>query len=271
MEILQVFTTPAAWIALLTLIFLEIVLGIDNVVFISITTSRLPDKQQKPARTIGLIMAMIARIALLFGISILMQLTHPLFSFDFFWISGAVSWQSIIVFAGGLFLLYKSVSEVHAKLEGRNERKANEARSGRFWAVIAQIVLLDMVFSFDSILTAVGMIGFKTFGYGGSMAIMITAIVLAVFVMLGFSGWISGIVKRYPTIQMLALSFLLLISVMLLIEAAHLSGITIVGRTISEIPRGYIYFAIAFSLMVEVFNIRAGRKKKKARGSNADI
>lgn len=264
MEILHAFTMPGVWIALLTLIFLEIVLGIDNVVFLSITTSRLPDRQQKRARVTGLMLAMLGRIALLFGISILMQLTKPLFSFDTSWISGAVSWQSIIVFAGGLFLLYKSVTEVHHKLEGRTERKANKARSSKFWAVIVQIVILDMVFSFDSILTEIGMIGFKTYGYAVSMAIMTTAIVISVFIMLAFSAWISNVVTKYPTIRMLALSFLLLIAVMLLTEAAHLSGLTILGEEVPEIPRGYIYFAIAFSLMVEMFNIRVSRKKKKA-------
>lgn len=263
MEILQTFAMPGAWIALLTLIFLEIVLGIDNVVFISITTSRLPVKQQPRARLVGLLLAMLARIGLLFAVSLLMQLTKPIFSFSSALLSGAVSWQSIIVFSGGLFLLYKSVSEVHQKLEKKSERPANKPRTQKFWGVILQIVVLDMVFSFDSILTAVGIVGFKTYGYEGSMAIMIIAIVISVFIMLGFSGWISRIVNKYPTIQMLALSFLMLIAVMLLVESAHLSNLIIFGQVIHEIPRGYIYFAIAFSLMVELLNMRAGRKHKK--------
>lgn len=263
MEIIHTLAQPSAWIALLTLIFLEIVLGIDNVVFISITTSRLESKKQPLARTVGLLLAMVARIGLLFGVSFLMQLSEPIFNIDNSWLKIGISWQSIIVFAGGLFLLYKSVTEVHDKLNGKKERKANRARTSKFWGIIAQIVILDMVFSFDSILTAVGMVGFKTYGYEGSMAIMIIAIIIAVFIMLGFSGWISKIVNKYPTIQMLALSFLLLIAVMLLAESAHLSGMEIFGTKINEIPRGYIYFAIAFSLMVELFNIRAGKKKHK--------
>jgi predicted tellurium resistance membrane protein TerC len=263
MEIFQTFALAGAWIVLLTLIFLEVVLGIDNVVFISITTSRLAQGQQKPARTTGLLLAMLARIALLFGVSILMQLTKPIFSFSNSWVSGAVSWQSLIVLAGGLFLLYKSVTEVHQKLEGRPKLPDNKIRSGKFWAVISQIVILDMIFSFDSILTAIGIVGFKTYGYEGSMTIMITAIVIAVIIMLWFSGWISKIVNKYPSIQMLALSFLLLIAVMLLVESAHLSNLTVLGKTINEIPRGYIYFSIAFSLMVEMFNIHASRKKKR--------
>lgn len=261
--IIHTFATPGAWIAVLMLIFLEIVLGIDNVVFISITTSRLPENRQGHARTVGLLLAMLARIALLFGISILMQLTKPIASFNFGFMSGSVSWQSIVILAGGIFLLFKSVSEIHRKLEKRPERKANRARTQNFWGIILQIVILDMVFSFDSILTAVGIVGFDTYGYAGSMAIMITAIVASVFIMLWFSGWISRIVNTYPTIQMLALSFLMLISVMLMTEAAHLSDIIILGSKVDEIPRGYIYFAIAFSLMVEVLNLGTRHKRRR--------
>lgn len=262
MEILQTFLLPSAWLALLTLTFLEIVLGIDNIVFLSIMSSKLPLHQQPRARAIGLGLAMLARIALLFGISLLMQLTQPLFHFQTSWIEGAVTGQSLIILAGGLFLLYKSVTEVHDKLEGGQEESGRQASQSGFWAIILQIVALDIVFSFDSVLTAVGMVSFRDFGYAGAMTIMITAIVIAVCLMLFFSGPISRFVNQHPTIQMLALSFLILIGVMLLVEAAHLSQLVVFGREVNEIPKGYIYFAIAFSLGVEVLNMKLSKKSK---------
>lgn len=262
MEILQTFLLPSAWLALLTLTFLEIVLGIDNIVFLSIMSSKLPLHQQPRARAIGLGLAMLARIALLFGISLLMQLTQPLFHFQTSWIEGAVTGQSLIILAGGLFLLYKSVTEVHDKLEGGQEESGRPGSRSGFWAIILQIVALDIVFSFDSVLTAVGMVSFRDFGYAGAMTIMITAIVIAVCLMLFFSGPISRFVNQHPTIQMLALSFLILIGVMLLVEAAHLSQLVVFGREVNEIPKGYIYFAIAFSLGVEVLNMKLSKKSK---------
>lgn len=265
MDFLDVFLQPAAWIALLTLAFLEIVLGIDNIVFLSITTSRLPDEQQPRARFVGLALAMLVRIGLLFAISLLMRLTRPLFSFDTSWLDGAVSGQSLIILAGGLFLLYKSVSEIHHKLEGKPESPHAKKKGSKFWAVITQVVILDLVFSFDSVLTAVGMISFTDFGYAGAMALMVTAVVLAVVVMLWFSGPISRFINEHPTIQMLALSFLILISVMLLVESAHLSHLSVFGREVGEIPKGYIYFAIAFSLLVEWLNMRFSKKLKRTR------
>ncbi len=259
-EIFQTFLLPGAWLALVTLIFLEIVLGIDNIVFLSIMTGRLPEKEQPHARIVGLLLAMLARILLLFGISLLMRLTRPLFTFDTSWIDGAVTGQSLIVFAGGLFLLYKSVTEVHDKLEGDTFSNGSASKTNKFWHVIIEIVLLDMVFSFDSVLTAVGMVSFREYGYAGAMAIMVTAIVFSVLAMLFFSGPISRFVNNHPTIQMLALSFLVLIAVMLLVEAAHLAGITLFGKEIHEIPKGYIYFAIAFSLLVELLNMKISKK-----------
>lgn len=256
--------------ALLTLTFLEIVLGIDNVVFLSIMTSRLPEKLQPRGRAVGLILAMAARIGLLFGVSLLMQLTKPLFSFQTDWIQGGVSGQSLIVLAGGFFLLYKSVTEIHHKLEGRKESAAKGKNTG-FWGIMIQVVLLDVVFSFDSVLTAIGMVSFRDFGYGGAMAIMITAIIIAVAMMLLFSGPISRFVNKHPTIQMLALSFLILIAVMLLVESAHLSHIIIFGREIVEIPKGYIYFAIAFSLLVETLNMRLTRKRKPVKLKESEM
>ncbi len=265
MEILHTFLLPSAWLALVTLAFLEIVLGIDNIVFLSIMTSKLPPKEQPKARTIGLSLAMLARIALLFGISLLMQLTKPLFTFDTSWVDGAVTGQSIIIFLGGLFLLYKSVTEVHHKLEGASEADETKSKHKNFWGIIAQIVALDIIFSFDSVLTAVGMVSFKEFGYGGAMTIMITAIVIAVMLMLFFSGPISNFVNQHPTIQMLALSFLILIGVTLIVEAAHLSHLSVLGTEVGEIPKGYIYFAIAFSLLVEMLNMRLSKKSKPVK------
>ena len=260
MEIIETFLLPSAWIALLTLSFLEIVLGIDNIVFLSIVSAKLPAKEQPKARIIGLTLAMIFRIALLFCISWLMKLTKPIIGFDTQWFDVSISGQSIIVFVGGLFLLYKSVTEIHHKLEGENDSVNTKSRTN-FTGVIVQIVALDIVFSFDSVLTAVGLVSFTEFGYGGAMAIMITAVVLAVLIMMLFSGPVSKFVNEHPTIQMLGLSFLILIGVMLLVEAAHLSHLSIFGTVVGEIPKGYIYFAIAFSLMVEFLNMRLKKKK----------
>jgi predicted tellurium resistance membrane protein TerC len=271
MDFLEVFLLPGAWIALLTLAFLEIVLGIDNIVFLSIVSSRLPAKEQPKARSTGLILAMFFRIGLLFCISLLMRLTQPLFTFDTDWLKVALSGQSIIILAGGLFLLYKSVSEIHHKLEGADETAGAAGGKGRFVSVIAQIVALDIVFSFDSVLTAVGMVSFTEFGYGGAMAIMVLAVVMAVMIMLLFSGAVSRFVNEHPTIQMLGLSFLILIGVMLLVEAAHLSHLTFFDSAVGEIPKGYIYFAIAFSLLVEVLNMKLRKKSPPVKLIDSSI
>lgn len=225
-------------------------------------SSKLPAKEQSKARITGLSLAMLARIGLLFGISLLMRLTQPLYSFNTKWIDGSITGQSIIILVGGLFLLYKSVTEIHHKLENMDETQNTKPRHAGFWGIIAQIVVLDIIFSFDSVLTAVGMVSFNEFGYGGAMAIMVTAIVIAILLMMLFSGPISKFVNEHPTIQMLALSFLILIAVMLLVEAAHLSHLTILGSEVGEIPKGYIYFAIAFSLLVEILNMKLSKKRK---------
>ncbi|NDV77758.1 TerC family protein [Dysgonomonas sp. 511] len=270
MEIIEVFLLPSAWIALLTLAFLEIVLGIDNIVFLSIMSSKLPAKEQPKARTTGLLLAMVFRILLLFCISWLMKLTQPIFSFDTAWFDGSVSGQSIIIGVGGLFLLYKSVTEIHHKLEGENDTV--KAKSGTsFVGVIVQIVALDIVFSFDSVLTAVGLVSFSEFGYAGAMAIMVTAVVIAVLVMLLFSGPVSKFVNEHPTIQMLGLSFLILIGVMLIVESAHLSHISVFGSTVGEIPKGYIYFAIAFSLLVEFLNMKLQKKSTPVKLKDSEL
>ena len=256
MEIFQVLTDPGAWLALITLVLLEVVLGIDNIVFLSIMTGKLPDHQQALGRRVGLLLAMVARIGLLFSISLLIRLTRPLFTMDTGWVHGTVTGQSIIIFLGGLFLLYKSVSEIHHKIEGKEEDGAVRSKGNTFAMIILQIIMLDIVFSLDSVFTAVGMVSFDDFGYGGGMLLMSAAIVLTVMMMLFFSGPVSGFVNRHPSIQMLALAFLILIAVTLIIEAGELSHMTIFGREIKEVPKGYIYFAIAFSLLVESLNLR---------------
>ena len=193
-----------------------------------------------------------------------MQLTKPIFSFDSSWFDGSVSGQSLIVFAGGLFLLYKSVTEIHHKVEGIEEH-GGKANKTSFWSVVIMIIALDIVFSFDSVLTAVGLVSFNEFGYAGAMTIMITAVVISIMIMLLFSGAVSKFVNEHPTIQILGLSFLILIGVMLLVEAVHLSNISIFGTVVGEIPKGYIYFAIAFSLLVEFINMKI---RKKSNGIN---
>ncbi|MFT4167698.1 MAG: TerC family protein [Dysgonomonas sp.] len=270
MEILETFLLPSAWIALLTLAFLEIVLGVDNLVFLSIMSSKLPEEQQGKARTIGLICAMLFRILLLFCISLLMQLTKPILSFDTTYFDGSISGQSLIILCGGLFLLYKSVTEIHHKLEGEEDHHSGAKKKGLV-SVIVQIVALDIVFSFDSVLTAVGLVSFNEFGYEGAMAIMVTAVVISVMIMLLFSGPVSRFVNTHPTIQILGLSFLILIGVMLLLEAAHLSHISLFGTVVGEIPKGYIYFAIAFSLLVEFFNMKMRKRSKPVQLRDSEI
>lgn len=229
--------TPANLVALLTLTSLEIVLGIDNIVFIAILTGKLPAHQQGKARTIGLGLAMGMRILLLLGISWVMGLTKPLFEVFEHGFSG----RDLILLVGGLFLIAKATYEIHDKLEGAEHTKESKARS--FAAVIAQILALDIIFSLDSVITAVGM--------AKHVEIMIAAVVIAVGVMILFAGKVSRFIEKHPTFKMLALAFLLLIGVMLTVEG--------VGQ---HINKGYIYFAMAFSLFVEVLNMKLHKPGK---------
>lgn len=225
-------SSPEAWIGLVTLTVLEIVLGIDNIVFISILAAKLPQNQQTRARQVGLSMAMLTRIALLFSIAWIISLTEPLFQV----LRQDISARDLILIGGGLFLLAKSTREIHDKLEGA-EGHASARIPPSFASVIFQILLLDMVFSLDSVITAVGMVN--------QLPIMIAAVVIAVGIMLLMAGAISDFVNRHPTVKMLALSFLLLIGATLIIEGLH-----------QHIPRGYIYFAMGFSVFVEMLNLR---------------
>lgn len=230
-------TDPQALIALLTLTVLEIVLGIDNIIFISILSGKLPKEQQKKGRLVGLSLAMITRILLLFSISLIVKLTEPFFIIFELGISG----RDLILFIGGLFLIAKSTLEIHSKLEGEEEHHELKAKVS-FWGVIIQILLLDIVFSLDSVITAVGM--------ANDLAVMIIAVIIAVIFMMFFSGAISDFVENHPTIKILALSFLLLIGFSLILEGLH-----------QHIPKGYIYFAMAFSVFVEVLNLKMRKKK----------
>ncbi|MDQ1094856.1 MULTISPECIES: TerC family protein [Chryseobacterium] len=265
MEFLEVFSSANAWFALLTLTFLEIVLGIDNIVFISIVSNRIDPKDQRKVRNTGLFLAMIFRIALLFGIRWVVQLNQPLVNLEWSWFHGYITGQSIIIFLGGLFLLYKSVSEIHHKIEGDEEMHLS-AKTTSLWGSVFQIALLNIVFSFDSILTAVGLVSFKEFGNTGALVIMIFAVIISIAIMMLFSGPVSRFVNGHPTIQILGLSFLILIGVMLLAEASHMGHFSLFGQEVGTIPKGYLYFAIFFSLMVEFFNT----KMKKNAGSSGE-
>jgi predicted tellurium resistance membrane protein TerC len=230
---------PQAWIGLLTLTALEIVLGIDNIVFISILAGKLPVEQQSRARKLGLGLAMGTRILLLFSLSWLIGLTKPMFTAFGLGISG----RDLVLLIGGLFLVGKSTYEIHDKLEGEEHHGAARVAPS-FASVLVQIALLDIVFSLDSVITAVGMVN--------QLVIMVAAVVIAVGIMMAFAGPVSDFVHRHPTVKMLALSFLLLIGVMLIVEGLH-----------QHVGKGYIYFAMGFSLFVEMLNLRMKRGKPR--------
>lgn len=227
-------------IALVTLIALEIVLGIDNIIFISILSSKLPEEKQKKARLVGLALAMIMRVLLLFSISLIMKLTEPLFSL---W-GNAISGRDIILLVGGLFLIGKSTFEIHEKLEGEESHGGTGRKKVSFGSIIVQIMLLDIVFSLDSVITAIGM--------ANELWVMITAVIVAVIFMMFTAGAVSDFVHKHPTIKILALSFLLLIGVMLVAEGFD-----------QHIPKGYVYFAMAFSVFVEMINIKIRTRQGK--------
>jgi len=230
-------TSPESWIALATLIILELVLGVDNIIFISILAGKLPPTDQPRARTTGIMLAVITRILLLLSLSWIISLEHPFFYIPFF--GGekvGISGHNLILIVGGLFLLGKSTFEIHEKLEGQ-EGQTSARVSPNFVSVVIQIMLLDIVFSLDSVITAVGM--------SNELAIMIIAVIIAAFIMIFLSGPIGDFVERHPTVKMLALSFLLMIGFTLVAEGLH-----------QHIPKGYVYFAMGFSVFVEMINLR---------------
>jgi len=232
----SIFATTDAWLALVTLTILEIVLGIDNIIFISILSGRLPANQQKRARRLGLLLAMVTRVLLLLSLSWIMSLNNELFS-----IAGkGISGRDLVLLIGGLFLLYKATTEIHDKLEGGEEHKKT-LKVPSFSGVIIQILLLDIVFSLDSVITAVGMADHVT--------VMIIAVMLAVLIMLFAAEGISGFVENHPTVKMLALAFLVMIGVSLIVEGWG-----------GHIEKGYIYFAMGFSVLVEMLNLRLRKK-----------
>ncbi len=232
---------PNAWIALATLVALEIVLGIDNIIFISILCGRLPPEMRNRARMLGLSLALVMRILLLLSIAWIMKLTDPLFTV----LGNAISGRDLILIVGGLFLLWKSVHEIHNSLEGAGEGGAAAAVTGTFGTILVQIALIDLVFSLDSVITAVGLVD--------EVSIMIIAVMLSVIVMMIAARPIGEFVDRHPTIKMLALSFLVLVGLVLVAEGFD-----------THIPKGYVYFAMAFSVAVEMLNLRACGRRQTA-------
>ena len=236
---------PAIWLSLATLTVLEIVLGIDNLLFLSILADRLPSARQAAARRMGLLLALVMRVGLLLSVVWIMRLTEPLFSL----LGHALSWRDLILIAGGLFLVYKATREIHGRLEGGESGRAQGGAQPSFAATVLQIGLLDVVFSLDSVITAVGMTD--------ELAVMIAAVAVAMLMMLLAAGTVSGFVNRHPTVKMLALSFLMLIGVTLIADGTGL-----------EVPKGYIYAAIGFSVLVELLNQLAARARRAGRRSD---
>jgi predicted tellurium resistance membrane protein TerC len=233
---------PQIWASLLTLTALEIVLGIDNIIFLSIVVTRLPKEQQARARMIGLMGALGFRIALLASLVWIIGLTKPIFTVQDF----AFSWRDLILGAGGLFLLYKGTLEIHETVEGEHDEDAAGRKTMTFAAAIFQIMMLDIIFSLDSVITAVGMVQ--------NLPVMVTAVAIAVIIMMVASSPVANFIQEHPTTKMLALSFLLLVGVALVADGLHF-----------HIPRGYLYFAIFFSALVEVLNLMALKRRKRAR------
>ena len=246
---MDIFLHPEAWIALLTLTFFEVVLGIDNIIFISIVSNRLPENLRARTRNMGLLLAMLVRILLLLTITWVMKFKQTLFTIPstlLFPDSLAISGRDLILIFGGLFLIAKSTREINHEMEGEEETFDTGSGKANVTGIIVQIIILDIIFSFDSILTAVGLTD--------QVIIMIIAVVLSIAIMISFSGAISSIIHKHPSMEVLALGFLILIGFMLFLEGLH-----------QEVPKGYIYFAIVFSLLIEMVNIRIRKRRKKAK------
>ena len=244
---MELIYSPEAWVSLATLTVLEIVLGIDNIIFLSIVTNKLPAHQRPRARLIGLALALIGRLGLLFSLAWMTRLIHPIFHIGEF----GVSWRDIVLFFGGAFLIYKATVEMHNELEGGDEVQTN-AKAASFGYIIFQIMIIDMVFSLDSVITAIGI--------AEHIPVMVIAILIAIAVMLFAAGPVAGFVDKHPTVKMLALAFLLLVGVALVADGLHF-----------HIPRAYLYFAIGFSISVEALNLwAASSKKRKTSEDRAD-
>jgi predicted tellurium resistance membrane protein TerC len=245
-------------VSMLTLTFLEIVLGIDNIIFISIAAGKLARADQPKARNIGLLLALLFRVILLLGIQVLISLSKPFMHVDIGWFRAALSGQSVILIVGGLFLLYKATTEIHHKLEGPPEedvpRPNKSGMAVGVTGVVVQIALINIVFSIDSILTAVGLTQ--------NIAVMIVAVVLSVLIMMFFAGPVGRFVNEHPSIQMLGMAFLIMIGFMLVAEGAHMGEVAFLDSPVGAVPKGYLYFAIAFSLLVEVLNMRLRKNQQ---------
>lgn len=254
---MEIFLKADTWLALLTLCFLEIVLGIDNIIFISIVSNKLPESERKRARNTGLALAMFVRIGLLLGITWIIGFVEPLFTIPANWFVDhdmSFSGKDLILGFGGLFLIAKSTMEINHEMEGDDDDEdVKKVAVVTFTSTIIQIILLDIIFSFDSILTAVGIVPPE------QVLIMIIAVIVSIIVMMFFSGTISNFIKKHPSMEVLALGFLILIGFTLLLEGLH-----------QDIPKGYIYFAVAFSLLIEFFNIRV-KKKRKSKKQPIDL
>ncbi len=264
------FMSLNVWLSITTLTFLEIVLGVDNIIFISIIGTKLRREDRGSAVKIGLLLAMLMRLIFLFGISILIAMNQTLFQIEFELFQASFTGQSLIMLLGGLFLLYKSVKEMHEKLEGNASsiaptHKTTSSRLTLYRAII-EIGVINLLFSLDSILTAVGM----TNGVEGALIIMVIAVVFSVVIMMLFAIPVGDFVNRHPSIQMLGLSFLILVGFMLILEGAHMASLEILGTVPGVIPKGYLYFAIAFSLAVEMLNMRLRAKPVQLHGTLED-
>lgn len=252
-----------AIIALLTLTFLEIILGIDNIVFISIAANKLPEHQRAKATNIGLVLALVQRVLLLFFVSFLVGLSEPFYTITTSWLTIAISWQAMILFVGGLFLIYKSTSEIREKVETPmlDENKVKSKHIKSLKSALVQILIIDFIFSIDSILTAVGMTNGLHPNHNYTLVLMVIAVMISIGIMIGFANPIRKFIDSHPSVQILGLAFLILIGFMLITEAAHLSETEFFGKTVGAIPKGYLYFAIAFSLFVEFLNYKTAKKK----------
>ncbi len=256
--------TGEFWISLLTLTFLEIVLGIDNIIFISIAANRLDVADQRKARNIGLLLAMGFRLLLLMGIGFIISMSQPFIHIDWGWFKAGFSGQGLILIAGGLFLLYKSTSEIHHKLEANpnDDAMPKTKVKSKLNAVILQIAMINVVFSFDSILTAIGLTQ--------NILVMVLSVIFSIVIMMKFAGPVGRFVNEHPSIQILGLSFLIMIGFMLIAEGAHDSELEILGSHAGSIPKGYLYFSIFFSLFVEFLNMKLRKSEKPVQLHGAD-
>ncbi|MDU8886910.1 TerC family protein [Yeosuana sp. MJ-SS3] len=255
-----------AIMALLTLTFLEIVLGIDNIIFISIAANKLSVDKRRKVTNIGLLFAMLQRLILLGFASFLVSLKDPFYFIDWSWFYIAVSWQSLILFFGGIFLIYKSTSEIHEKIElpSHDELELKGKKINTLSKAIVQIMIIDFIFSIDSILTAVGMTNGLHENHNYNLVLMMIAVIISIVIMILFANGIREFIDKHPSIQILGLAFLILIGFMLITEAAHLSQTEFFDKSVGAIPKGYLYFAIAFSLLIEFINFKVQKRSEKS-------